>query len=313
VIDRIHAMSNGAPHSQRPVGSYRGRSLLRRYHGGRARLLELGAPLALLAFWSGIAAAARAYSAGYDWRYQTISVLLNPNHDPHGYRWAWAGLELCGLAGLAWTAAPSQSVAAAIDGPRVAATRMLRLGFACMCCSVLPDSILPLSKGHELLAILAFLGIYSGVILQNFVITDDHQRSAVRLRASIWALLLLLPVVVAAFTQIYLSLARPHIPWVTPAWRTRGIPLYLSFAVWQWISCVVFSICLLVRWLRSLAASRAALQSRRSAVPAVPGLGRLDADHSPLCAPSAEERPCGRAEFAELPSSVEPSEHRRNE
>jgi hypothetical protein len=215
-----------------------------------ARLLELAAPLALLAFWSGMTVAARAYGAGYDWRYQAISVLLNAGHDPHGYLWAWAGLELCGLAGLAWTAAPSQSIAAAIDGPRVAATRMLRLGFLCMCCSVLPDSLLPLSKGHELLAILAFLGIYGGVILQNFVVINERQRSAIRLRASIWALLLLLPVALAALTQAYLSLARPHTPWVTPAWRARGIPIYLSFAVWQWISCIVFSLCLLALWLR---------------------------------------------------------------
>lgn len=235
-----------------------------------ARLLELAAPLGLLAFWSSVIVAARAYGGGYDWRYQAISVLLNPAHDPRGYLWVWAGLQLCGLAGFAWTTAPSQSVAAAIAGPRVAATRMLRLGFLCMCCSVLPDSLLPLSKGHELLAILAFLGIYGGVILQNFVVTNDRLRRAIRLRASIWALILLSPVLPAALTQIYLSRVRPHIPWVTPAWRARGIPLYLSFAVWQWISCVVLSICLLELWFRCRpftvaisAVSREALDSPR--------------------------------------------------
>ena len=67
-------------------------------------LKPVAAPLAILAFWSGMAVAAYAYPAGYDWRYQTISVLLYSDQNPHGYVWAWVGLELCGLAGIAWTA-----------------------------------------------------------------------------------------------------------------------------------------------------------------------------------------------------------------
>ncbi len=56
-------------------------------------ILQLAAPLAVLAFWGGMTAAARAYPTGYDWRYQTISVLTYPDHDPSGYFWAWAGLD----------------------------------------------------------------------------------------------------------------------------------------------------------------------------------------------------------------------------
>jgi hypothetical protein len=54
--------------------------------------------------------------------------------------------------------------------------------------------------------------------------------------------------VLAGLTQAYLALARPSLPWVSPAWRSLGVPLYLSFGVWEWISCVMFSLCLLVIW-----------------------------------------------------------------
>jgi hypothetical protein len=74
------------------------------------------------------------------------------------------------------------------------------------------------------------------------------QDPMVRLRAPILGSLPLVPLVLAALTQAYLALALPNLPWVSPAWRARGIPLYLSFAVWEWGSCVVFSMCLLVIW-----------------------------------------------------------------
>jgi len=74
----------------------------RRQIGERSSLVA--APLALIAFWSGMAAAAHAYRPAYDWRYQTISVLLYSDQNPKGYLWAWAGLELCGLGAIAWIA-----------------------------------------------------------------------------------------------------------------------------------------------------------------------------------------------------------------
>ena len=87
------------------------------------------APLALLAFWCGMAAAAHLYPAGYDWQYQTISVLLYPDQNPRGYLWAWAGLELCGLAGIAWTATLTRRIQNAIAWPPATGLRLLRLGF----------------------------------------------------------------------------------------------------------------------------------------------------------------------------------------
>jgi hypothetical protein len=218
-------------------------------------LKPVGAPLAVLAFWGGMAAAAHAYRAGYDWRYQTISVLLYPDQDPHGYLWAWAGLELCGLAGIAWTAELNRRLECAKARSRATGLRLLQMGFLCMCCAVLPDRLLPFRKGHEVFAILAFLGICIGVTRQMSMVVDSRksyrcQGTVARIRTLIWTVLPLVPLVLAGLTQAYLALARPNLPWVSPSWRARGISPFLSFGLWEWVSCAVFSVCLLVLWHR---------------------------------------------------------------
>lgn len=217
---------------------------------------SVAGPLALVAFWGGMVVAAHAYRPGYDWRYQTISVLLYPDQNPHGYLWAWVGLELCGLAGIAWTAGLIRRLEPTITRPFAIALRVLQLGFVCMCCAVLPDRLLPVPKGHEAFAILAFLGICIGVTGQMWMVVDGREsdlcrgtpaQARTKIRRVI-PLLPLVPLVLAGLTQAYLTLERPDLPWVSASWRTRGISPFLSFGLWEWISCAVFSVCLLVLW-----------------------------------------------------------------
>ena len=78
--------------------------------------------------------------------------------------------------------------------------------------------------------------------------THANSSTCVQLETALWTALLLLPLVFAGLTQAYLALARPELPWVSPAWRSLGVPLYLSFSVWEWSSCVMFSLCLLALW-----------------------------------------------------------------
>jgi hypothetical protein len=213
------------------------------------------APLAVLAFWVGMLMAAHAYPAGYDWRYQTVSVLLYPDHNPRGYVWAWAGLELCGLAGVVWTASLIRRRADQDSRPPVG-LRVLQLGFIFICCALLPDGLLPWPRLHETLAILAFLGLCIGVMCRMWATVagpeagrdqPKHSRAGAR-RARVVVLLPLFPLLLAGATQAWLALARPNLPWVNPGWRTLGISPLLSFGLWEWISCAVFSACLLFLW-----------------------------------------------------------------
>jgi len=223
---------------------------------GATHISTVSGFLTVPAFWCGMLAAALAYPGGYDWRYQTISVLLYADQNPHGYLWAWAALWLCGLAGFVWTSAPGRNPASTTGDPAAAGLRVLQLGFLCMCCAVLPDRLLPWSKGHEFFAILAFLGISIGVARLLWVTADFRASGGnamtpiqVRIKRAV-AWLPVLPLLLAGCTQAYLALERPDLPWVTRLWRTRGISPWLSFGLWEWLSCVAFSVCLLMLWNR---------------------------------------------------------------
>jgi hypothetical protein len=65
---------------------------------------------------------------------------------------------------------------------------------------------------------------------------------APRLYAGLLAGALLLPILLAGLAPAYVSYALPELRWVGLEWRSRGVPLFLSFTFWQWITCAVFSV-----------------------------------------------------------------------
>jgi hypothetical protein len=202
----------------------------------------------LCGFWVGLFLASQRYPSEYDWRYMTISSLLYPDRDPRGYLWAWCGLIACALGGLCW-------VSVLVRGREWQSKKMrpgicaLALGFVCMVsCAVWPGRLLHFPRGHDLLALLAFVGICVGTVHLSYERMElSLRRSLVRSRAAakICAALLaaaaLLPVFLEAITQADVARAFPHLPWVGLEWRARGVPMYLSFAFWEWIACAVLS------------------------------------------------------------------------
>jgi hypothetical protein len=60
------------------------------------------------------------------------------------------------------------------------------------------------------------------------------------------ALLLVAPIVFAGLAQVYVFYVKPELHWVGLAWRTRGVPVYLSFAFWEWMTVVLLSVYLTV-------------------------------------------------------------------
>jgi hypothetical protein len=210
------------------------------------------APLGLLAFWLGMAAAARSYPSHYDWRYITISSLVYPDRNPHGYLWARAGIVLCALTGLYWTAGMIRAAQRPPTAGWPVGIAALAVGFTCMAgCGLLPEWRLSGSKVHDSLALAAFLGICAGVVLATLRalvrgrrLPERPGRSplAARLRAGLVAGVPMAPIVLAALAQTYVSAALPTLPWVNLSWRARGVPVYLSFAFWEWVSCALFSL-----------------------------------------------------------------------
>ncbi len=215
----------------------------------RKNLFVAAALLGVITFWYGLWMAARRYPSEYDWRFITISRLGYADRNPDGYRWAWGGLTLCALGGLCWTAILLRDWRRNGTGRRPAGIWALALGYVSMVgCASLPGGFPLLPRGHDILAVMAFFGVCIGIMQMTFQVTErslrQRKRSILlspRLYAGLLAGLPLLPILIAAATQAYVSHARPNLPWVGLEWRVLGAPVYLSFAFWQWITCAVFS------------------------------------------------------------------------
>jgi hypothetical protein len=210
--------------------------------------------------------AARSYPSEYDWRYITISSLVYPDRNPNGHLWASGGVALCGLAGFWWTAGLLRKG----QQPGVARWPIgfcaLGLGYWCMVgCALLPEGVLGIPKSHEVLALAAFVGLCIGLVHATFKAVARSARlralpGSPRLRAGLLAGFVLSPIVLAAVAEIYVAYALPQLPWVNLAWRARGVPAYLSFSFWEWVTCAVLSVymVLLSRSPRSLSVSQEA-------------------------------------------------------
>ena len=216
----------------------------------RKNLCAAAALLGVLTFWCGLWMAARRYPSEYDWRFITISRLGYADRNPDGYRWAWGGLMLCGLGGLCWTAILLRNGRRDGTGRRPVGIWALALGYVCMVgCASLPGGFPLLPRGHDFLAVTAFFGVCIGIMQMTFQVTERSLRQRTRslllsprFYAGLLAGLPLSPILIAAATQAYISHARPDLPWVGLEWRVLGAPVYLSFALWQWITCAVFSV-----------------------------------------------------------------------
>ena len=220
------------------------------------------ASLGVLAFWGGTVMAARRYPSEYDWRYITISSLVYGDRNPNGYVLARAGIVLCGLAGLYWTTVLIRKWKQPGTAKPPVGIWALGLGYLCMvCCALLPDGLVGIPKVHDLLALAAFVGVSIGMVHSTFKAVE---RSALqgrlagssRLHAAILAGVPLSPIVLAALAQAYVSHELPELPWVSLAWRARGVPVYVSFAFWEWVTCAVFSVYMVVLSRTMLAARR---------------------------------------------------------
>lgn len=85
-----------------------------------------------------------------------------------------------------------------------------------------------LHKAHEAIALLTFFAFYGGV-LGHLVLRGRASR-----RFRLPAALVILPVLGVGFAQFGLYIDQRDLGWVNTDWRAQGVPLWMSFAFWQW-------------------------------------------------------------------------------
>ena len=169
-----------------------------------------------------------------DWTRTAISALASRKHCPEGSVWFAGGLGI-GLA-LLW---PVAAAVSAVRGPFARGARwagtFLRAGLFCgMLVAAERIAFFHFSelvhKGHEALAVAAFLGIYAGEI--GLELDHVRQRTSGRWMTGV----VLLPLIAAAVLLLLLYLEQRHIGWLEHDWSRDAQPIWSRFPFWQWIA-----------------------------------------------------------------------------
>jgi len=189
----------------------------------------------LLVLILGAVLAARHYPGGFDWYYTVASALASQKHNPTGSFWFSGGFVVS--MGFLWFYVStlkhylnfSQSSAISF------AVNALRLGVICGTLVATERLLIRdlsdwLYKAHEILALLFFLSLYVGVFILLIQAMLRHKIYVVPI------LLVAIPLLAIGITQFWLYFEQRDIGWVDTSWREMGIPVWLSFAFWQWIA-----------------------------------------------------------------------------
>jgi hypothetical protein len=199
------------------------------------------------------AASANYFPGGYDWKFDVMCRLgyAHVNPDGSGY-WAVALVFTC-LMGVPCCAYFYRRLAP--TSPRIAeaARVLLAAGLILGMVIGLDGLVLPKLNGiayklHETVATLAFAAIFFGVLTFWSAMTKwlRIKRGWTSAACSALSLFVLVPMAGAMISQAYLFFVPNDLGWVGPDWSERGVPVYLSFAFWEWLAIGGIYFCLYV-------------------------------------------------------------------
>lgn len=192
--------------------------------------------LSLLVMCCGTITAATYYPGGFDWVYTVVSALASKKHNPVGSFWLAGALTIAMV--LLW---PYASVVQSRLSASIPATRFtigaLRTGLVCGALLgaerlLIHDLSHWVYKAHEILALLAFSGLYIGIL--GLLVQAMLRRRIYLVHVTLVAG----PLIAIGITQFWLYIDQRHLGWVDISWREMGIPFWLSFAFWQWLAIV---------------------------------------------------------------------------
>lgn len=190
---------------------------------------------ALLTMLAGLLLSANAYPNGFDWVFTVASALASQKHNPDGSVWFALGMSLSMLLLWLYVSALRRHLSTQLSSPQ-------RLGWFALRVGIVSGFLLGterlliydlskwLYKSHEFIALFTLAGFYIGVI-SLLTHLARHQR-----RYLLHVLLVLSPIFAIGITQLILYLDQRDLGWVNTSWRAKGISVWLSFALWQWLA-----------------------------------------------------------------------------
>jgi hypothetical protein len=208
----------------------------------RSRRARIGYVLALLSLLVGGWRAGRAYPDGFDWPYQVMSTLASLQRNPGGGRW----FSVCLALAMLLLAPLPRELQRRLQPDRPAATFATRavqagLGFGLLMGlerALVFDASSLLYKSHEVLALLCFAGLYIG----TFALCVTALCRGIEPRAPV--VLILATLIGIGAVQVLLWWTQRGYGWVGRNWRALGIPVWQSFALWQWIAATALLLAL---------------------------------------------------------------------
>jgi len=197
-------------------------------------VLALGTALS----WNG-------FPGSYDWRYRAISSLMSQVSNPG------ANIYNCiamGIAGAMLLPLPGYFRERLQKSARRICTfsyYALHVGLIAGIAVAFERSLFrnlsgQIHKAHEYIALVGFFGLYLGVagFWLALALQIQHRWPTPQWAMALIFLVLGAPMIGAASSQGYLYFVPHQMGWVGPHWAELGIPLYLSFAFWEWIAWV---------------------------------------------------------------------------
>lgn len=201
-------------------------------HTSKRALYWYVASLLVISF--GSIMAAQYYPGGFDWFYTVASALASQKHNPTGSFWFAGSLSLSML--LLWLYVSSIKTRLSEMLPSSGfAISAIRFGLVCGFLLgaerlLIRDLSYWINNAHEILALLTLLGLYIGILglLSQFI----HLK-----KSNIFPMLLVMsPLIAIGIGGLWLYLEQRDVGWVNTDWREKGLPIWLSFAFWQWLA-----------------------------------------------------------------------------
>ncbi len=179
--------------------------------------------------------AARYYPGGFDWQYTVASALASQKHNPTGSAWFAGALSVAMVLLWPYVTALNKSLRPSLPASAKFWISALRIGLISGALLGLERLLIRdlsawVYKAHEVLGLLAFMGLYIGAL---GLLVQLMLRRRVYV---VPALLVASPLLAIGISQFWLYLAQRDLGWVDTSWREMGVALWFSFAFWQWLA-----------------------------------------------------------------------------
>ena len=179
--------------------------------------------------------AAKYYPGGFDWQYTVASALASQKHNPTGSIWFAGALSVAMVLLWPYVSALDKGLRPSLPASARFWISALRIGLICGALLGLERLLIRdlsawVYKAHEILGLLTFAGLYIGVL--GLLVQAMLRRKAYALPV----LLVASPLLAIGISQFWLYLAQRDLGWVDASWKAMGIPIWFSFAFWQWLA-----------------------------------------------------------------------------